>query len=222
MTDRDIAEFNSAVEMRDYAAANDDDFKDNAIAVAMLAEINQDITALTDSGAARLTAIGERSDGTLDKRTAKAALFALVKFIAGNGRTIKKMDPTFDNTFVLPKGSNIGYQELIEVSEAFKDNLVGATLTRFTDLGVDANVPTLLQTRIADYNAARTQQNTGKNSGIQATGQTRLTMTRLKRNRRTLQQLGENLYFNSPAKLAAWKSACRVKKPDAPPTPPTT
>ena len=225
MLDRDLAEFNSAVEMRDYAAANNDDFKDNPTAVALIASINQDIAELTASGAARITAVGERSDGTLDKRTAKAALYALVKHIAANGRTIKKMDPTFDNTFILPKGSNIGYQQLIEVSESFKNNLVGATLAKFTNISVDENIPVLLQNRMDDYNAARNQQNTGKSESVEATAETNTTITRLKSNRRILEQLGKNLYFSSPAKLAAWKSVCRLRKTgssNTPPTPPPT
>lgn len=221
MTDLEIAEFDSAVEMRDFTAANNDDFKDNPIAVGLIAQINIDIDILTDSGAARVTARGERRDGTLDKKAAKAALFALVKYIADNGRTLKNMNPDFDNTFILPKGSNMSYQQLIEVAESFKDKLDRATLAIFTEIAVDENIVMHLQNRINDYNFARTQQNTGKNKSVQATGQTRETIKRLKSNRRTLQQIGENLYFSSPAKLDAWKSACRVKKQDAPPTPPT-
>ena len=140
-------------------------------------------------------------------------------YIAGNARSVKKEDAAFENVFKLPHGWDFSYQKTVEVAESFRDNLTGATLDKFVEFGINANIAALLQTGIDDYNAAVSEQGSGKSGGVAATAQTRATMTRLKNNRRTLKQIGINIYFGDPVKTAAWKSACHVKKPDAPPAP---
>jgi hypothetical protein len=226
MNDRDIQEFNSATRMTEIVAANNTVFAGNAKAVELTAALNADIDVLEAAGAARVSASGLRTDGTMDKRAARDALEDFLRKIASNAKTIKKAEPDFNNTFKIPLGSLSG-QQLLDTANGFKNDLTAAAIAKFGEYGFTAAKPVNIQNKVDDFEAARVQQNTGKGGGVAATAETKAAIKRLKANRRTLKTIGENiLEENGDAGLIAeWKSACKIEKsaskpPAAPPAPP--
>jgi hypothetical protein len=213
MTDEDVKEFNSATRMTEIVAANSTIFSVNAKAVSLTAELNADIDILEVSGAARVSASGMRSDGTMDKRAARTALDKFVRKIAADAKTIKRSEADFDNKFKVARGK-MSSQELLDTALAFKNDLTPAAVAKFGEFGLLSATPTNLQNKIDAYEGARAQQNAGKGSGVAATAETRAAVKRLKANRRTLKTIGENiLEENGDAGLIAeWKSACRIEK----------
>ena len=221
MNDRDLAEFDSAIRMTEFFATNNDLLKDNAKAVSTKNALLANIDVLETAGADRISATGLQKDGTLDKRAAKSSLNVFVRKIASTAKIIKKEEPDFDNLFKIPRGSLSG-QQLLDTANAFIGDLTPAVVTKFNDYGIAGDIPTNLTNKVNAFEAARTQQNAGRGSGVAATAQTRAAITSLKKNRRTLKTIVENmLEENGDAGLIAeWKSACKVETPK-PPTPST-
>lgn len=213
MTDEEINEFNSAVMMIDYKTAHPNVFKDNAKMTGGFAALEADIAVLEAAGANRLSASGARSDGTIDKRAAKADLYALVRKTIETAKLIKKEEPDFDNTFKIPRGSLSGPQ-LLDSARSFANDLTPALVAKFGEFGAGSVKPDNFNTKITTYETARTHQNTGKTGSVAATAETRAASARLKKNRRTVAQIGENILEESDdaGLLAAWKSACHVEK----------
>lgn len=134
MTDEDVFEFNSAVRMSQFGAANNAKIKGSAKAVAALDALDADIAALQVSGAARVSAGGNKRDGTADKNAAETALEALVRKIAKTAKIIKAEEPDFDNKFKLERGS-LNNQELLDTARAFQGD-VPPVEAKFADYGV--------------------------------------------------------------------------------------
>lgn len=223
MTDEDLYEFDSAVRMSDFAAANNGIIKNNAKALSGFASLDASIAALETSGAARVSSSGLRTDGTADKAAAKSALLAYVRKIAKTAKTIKTEEPDFDNKFKLPRGGLSG-EALLETAQAFATDLPPVA-DKFAEYAVTGTPVDKLNDFITAFEAARTQQNTGKGGGVAATAQTRATMKNLKKTRRTLKMVVTNILedLGDAGLLAEWKSASRVeraakKKTDEPPT----
>lgn len=222
MTDEERNEFDSAVRMSELGAEYNDTFKTNARVVALLSALDADIGVLETAGAARVSASGLRTDGTNDKGAAKSDLDAFVRKLAATAKTIKKEEPDFDNKFVLQRGT-MSSQQLLDRARAFKNDLTTATVAKFGEFGV-TNAATRIEAKINAFEIARTQQNSGKSGGVAATAQTRAAIKSLKKNRRALKVIGENILEEAgdEAKRAAWKSAARVERPKPAPKPETS
>lgn len=219
MTDDERNEFNSAVWMTELGVEYDDIFKNNARVVALLIALNADIAILETAGAARVSASGLRTDGTQDKNAGKNDLDKFVRKLAATAKTIKKEDPAFDNTFVLQRGT-MSSQQLLERAHGFKNDLIPSAVTKFGEFGV-TDAATKIDTKINVFEAARTQQNSGKSGGVAATAQTKASIKNLMKNRRSLKTIGENILEEAgdEAKLAAWRSASHVARPKPAPKP---
>lgn len=213
MTDGDVKEFNSATWMTEIVAANNAVFSGNAKAIELTAALNADIDVLEAAGAARVSASGLRTDGTMDRRAAKTSLERLLRKIAANGKTIKKAEPDFDNSFILRSGK-FNSQELLDTAHGFKNDLTPAAVAKFDEYAFAAATPVNVQTKIDSFEVARARQNTGKGGGVAATAETRAAMKRLKANRRTLKTIGENILEDAgdAGLIAEWKSACKIER----------
>lgn len=223
MNDNDFQEFDSSIRMTEFYEANDDLLKMNAKAVSSNAALLADIAALEAAGANRVSATGQRRDGTVDKTAAKDELYAVVRKIIETAKTIKNDAPDFDNTFKTRRGTLSG-QELLETANGFFNDLNPTIAAVFEAFGA-ANLPTKLTAKINAYEAARTRQNIGRGGGVAATAQTKATMQSLRKNRRTLKTVVANLLEDhaDAGLIAEWQSACRIeKKKSAPPTPSQT
>jgi len=212
MTDLEVNEFDSAVRMTGFAAANNDILRNNTKVISTFVLLDADIATLESAGAVRVSAKGLRTDGTTDRRAAKAALYALVRKIANTATTIKKEEPDFANQFKLGRAT-LSYQELLDAARAFKNDFAAAT-DKFAEFGLSNTMSDNLEAKINSLEAAGTQQNTGKGNSVAATAQTKASIARLKKNRRTLTTIVRNILeeLGDEAKLAEWKSACRVER----------
>jgi hypothetical protein len=222
MTDRELQEFISAGRMTDLMTANDNVFKDTAKAIELKEALLTDIAVLEAAGAARVSASGLRTDGTMDSRAGKSALEKFVRKLASNGKTIKNAEPDFENIFKIPKGS-LSNQELLDVALSFRNDLTPAAVGKFSQYGFTAATPANLDAKISAFQTGRAQQNTGKGSGVAATAATRAASKRLKANRRTLRDIGANILeeHGDAGLIAEWKSACRIERPKPAPKPET-
>lgn len=227
MTDREISEFNSAVRMIDFNAANAAAFTGNAKMTSGFAALASEVEVLESAGANRVSARGIRTDGTLDKNAAKTDLLALLRKIAETAKTIKKDEPAFENTFKVPRGT-MSEQQLLDTANSFAAMLTAPVIAKFGEFGLTSATPANLTDKIAALQTARAQQNAGKSSGVASTAETKASIKRLMQARRTTAQIGENILEDSgdAGLLEAWRSACRVEKQktkpdDAPPQPPT-
>ncbi|CAN5486027.1 hypothetical protein BH10ACI1_BH10ACI1_33770 [soil metagenome] len=226
MNDADFIEFDSAVRMIDFKTANPNVFRNNQKMTDGFTALEADVATLEAAGASRVSSKGLRSDGTADKRAAKTDLYALVRKIIETGKTIKKEEPDFDNKFKVRRGTLSG-QEILDAGRAFAADLTAPTVAKFADYALAAANPTTLNAKIDAFETARAQQNTGKSGSVAATATTRAAIGRIKKTRRTVAKIGENIIeeTNDAGLVAEWKSACRIerraKKTTGTPTPPT-
>jgi hypothetical protein len=227
MTDREISEFNSAVRMIDFNAANAAAFAGNAKMTGGFAALASEVEVLESAGANRVSARGIRTDGTLDKNVSKTDLLALLRKIAETAKTIKKDEPAFENSFKLPRGT-LGSQQLLDTANSFAAMLTAPVIAKFGEFGLASATPANLNDKIAAFQTARAQQNAGKSGGVASTAETKASIKRLMQARRTTAQIGENILEDSgdAGLLEAWRSACRVEKqkskPDDEPPSPTS
>lgn len=220
MTDGDIREIISAERMVAVMTANNNVFKDNVRAMSLKTALIDDVALMNASGASAISAMGLQKDGTQDKNAALTTLEKFIRKIAANGKVIKKDDPTFDNTFKIPRGS-FNNQALLETAQAFIDNLTPAAVAKFSEYGYNSVTPTNLQAKIDAVFAGGTQQNEGRTGGVAATANEKATIKRLRANRRLLKAIGENITEEKgdAGLIAEWKSACKIEK-NKPSTPP--
>lgn len=224
MTDEDLQEFNSTERMLLIVGANNAVFSPNAKAAALADSLEADVAALEASGAAGVSGRGKRRSGTIDKNSAEDELEVYLRKVSADARTIKKAEPSFDNTFLLPAGG-FSSQTLLDTARSYKENLTPAVIAKFGEYGSATVTQAAIQTRIDAVTAAGDEQNTGYGESIGATADTKAIIKRLKENRRTLKGIGENLIeaIGDAGLLAEWISACKLEKnkpkDDPPPTP---
>lgn len=223
MTDNEIAEFDSAVRIIDFRNGHVTLFANNQKMSEGFSALEADIASLEAAGANRVSSSGLKRDATLDKGSATDVLYKLIRKSVNTAKLIKKEEPDFDNTFIIRRGTMSGL-ETLEVARAFAVMLTPPVAEKFKDFGAASVNAANFNTKIAAVEAARTQQNTGKSSGVAATAATRDASKRLMQTRRMLAAVGTNIIeeLNDEALLAEWKSACRVekRKSSAPQTPP--
>jgi hypothetical protein len=221
MTDVDFIEFDSTGRMIDFNEAHSDLFKNNTLLVSLFVLLNADVAILETAGASRVSSKGLRSDGTTDKEAARIDLYALVRKIIENAKLIKKNDPDFDNVFKIRRGT-LSTQELLDAARAFAENLTAPVAQKFADLSLLTATAANVNTKIDVLEAAGTHQNQGRASGVAATATTRAAIKRLKKNRRTAAQIGENIIEadDDAGLLAEWESACRIARREKKNTPP--
>lgn len=221
MTDDDVLEMTSANRMIAVMTANNDVFKDTDRAMSLKTALTDDLALMNASGASGASARSLQKDGTRDKNAAEETLEVFIRRIAANGKIIKKDDPAFDNTFLLPKGA-FSNQTLLDTARGYIEDLTPATIAKFAEYGYTTVTPANIQAKIDAILAGGTQQNEGRSESIAATANEKAVMTRLKANRRTLKTIGENLTeaTGNAGLVAEWKSACKIEKAKKPPTPP--
>lgn len=222
MTDVEFDEFDSAQKMTEFFARNNNLLKDNAKAVSLNTALLADIAVLETSAANRISAAGLRTDATADKLNAREDLYKYLRKIADTAKTIKTENPDFDNTFKIPKGT-LSNQEVLDTAQSFYNDMDTANSAIFNSFGINGAIATILQTKITAFEAAQTQQNSGKGSGVAATATEKSAIKKLKKNRRAQKNVVLNLLEdNGDAGLVAeWKSATKIEKRGTPPTPPT-
>ncbi|HQU81930.1 MAG TPA: hypothetical protein PKY59_02325 [Pyrinomonadaceae bacterium] len=222
MTDVEFDEFDSAQKMTEFFTRNNELLKTNTKAVSLNTALLADIAVLETSAANRISASGLRTDATADKLNAREDLYKYLRKLADTAKTIKKEDPAFDNKFKIPKGT-LSNQEVLDTALAFQNDMDTANSAKFNDFGINGAIATILQTKITAFESARTQQNSGKGSGIAATAAEKAAIKNLKKNRRAQKTVVLNmLEDNGDAGLIAeWKSATKIEKRGTPP-PPTT
>lgn len=224
MTDNEVAEFDSAVRMIDFNNGHVTVFINNVKMTGGFPALEADIASLEAAGANRVSSSGSKRDATQDKGSATDVLYKLIRKSVNTAKLIKKDEPDFDNTFKIRRGTMSGI-ETLDVARAFADMLTATVAKKFDDFGAVSVNAANFNAKIAAVEAARTQQNTSKSSGVAATAATRAASKRLMKNRRTLAAVGTNIIeeLKDEALLAEWKSACRVekRKSSAPQTPPT-
>lgn len=224
MTDDEVKVTNSARRMTDMMTVNDDVFKDNAKALEFKDAILADLEVTESAGAENISARGQKLNATADKNSADDALEKLLRNIASTAKIIKKSDPAFDNTFIM-RSNTYGAQELLDTARAFKDDLTTANVAKFDDFALPSATPANIQAKIDAFEAARTQQNSGKGGGIASTAETKAAIKRIRANRVSLKEIGENILdaIGDAGLIAEWKAASRIEKRspnDPPPTPP--
>lgn len=225
MQDNEVAEFDSAVRMIDFRNGHATVFIGNEKMSEGFAALETEIASLEAAGANRVLSSGLKRDATNDKGSATALLSKLIRKCVSTAKLIKKEVPDFDNTFVIRRGT-LSVQEMLDVARAFSAKLTVEIAGKFDKFGAKSVNAANFNAKIAAVEAARSQQNTGKSSGVAATAATRDASKRLMKIRRMLAAVGTNIIeeLEDAALLAEWKSACRVEKrrTPAPQTPPTS
>ena len=228
MKDEEMFEFEAADRMIDFKNAHPSVFENNQKMMDDFVMLESDVGVLVRAGANRVASRGRRSDGTAGKNAAKNALYTLIRNIVETARTIKKEEPDFDNTFRIRRGTLSG-AELLDVGRGFAADLTDPVAAKFALYGRRSATSANLLGKVAAFEAARTQQNTGSAGSVAATAETRAAIKRIKSKIRTMAVVGCNILEEAgeDGLLAEWKSACKVEKrhskktapPENPPNP---
>jgi len=224
MTDDEVKVMDAVRRMTDMMTVNNDVFKDNAKALEFKTAILADLAILSTAGAEKISSRGLRLNATADKTDADDVLEKLLRKMASTAKIIKKSDPSFNNTFIMRRGF-YGSQELLDTARAFKDDLTTANVAKFDDFALPSANPANIQAKIDASEAARTEQNEGKGGTIASTAEVKAAIKRLRANRMSLKEIGENILdeLGDAGLIAEWDSASKIEKrnpSEPPPTPP--
>ena len=207
MNDRERNYYNAFVQIRDFGAANHDEIKKVAAAVANFALVAAGVEAIEENGA--LQSSGAAGSVIIRKYMALADLRAGMRTINRTSRALAVDNPAIAELFRMPHGNN--EQQTIAVARAF---LTSAAPIRqlFIDYGLAPDFINVLEDDITDYEQAIAEKNTALADSVGATANIGATVEETLNAMRRLRGIVPNIFAGSAGKLAEWKSACHVAR----------
>lgn len=207
MTDREQNIFNMFISTVAFDAKNSGDYSNLPDAAANFAIVNAAISALENYSATQLSGASGRA--VEQKSTIRAAIRRKLYRYARTARALNIDDPGFRRLFRVP--DNDSDQLLLATAREF---VVQARLyvSEFAGLGIPATLANELEADIDAMETAMSAKATGNMETVGATAgideQIEDGMTAEK----VLDSIMNNVYFDTPVKLAEWTSARHVKK----------
>jgi hypothetical protein len=221
MNDRQYAQYESFVRILAFTAGHSADFPATSPGGRAITDLTRITTAL------RPLTIGQpgisASPGTEAKEDLVDALREDLKDIARTARAIEAGSPPqpgFATPYPLPRDGT--QRSLIAHARSVLALVKGnaALIARFTAYELPADFVTDLEADLAAFDAATDSQADDRISGVEDTATARKL---LREGRAAVVQLNasvRNKYRRRPELLAAWRTASRVDRPDAPPPAP--
>lgn len=211
--------------VRDLDAAHPGLFAAGTLARELFDVVAGVVEELEGHAAAEASGRSAARQGTAGKAVARAALLEGLGILRRTSRAMAFTMPGFEDKFRLPhKGDD---QELLTAARA----ALAAALplkAEFLRREVPESVFQDLEANIAAFEAALTDQHTGKEESVTAGASIDATIDRGTDALRQLDPIVRNKLHNNPALLAAWLSAKRIERaprrsntstPGAPQTP---
>lgn len=217
MTDREQNIFNMFVSTVAFNAKNSGDYSNLPDAAANFTIVETIISALENYSATQLSGASGRA--VEQKSVLDAAIRRKMKRYSRTARALNIDDPGFQRLFRIPDNNN---QQLLVA--AAREFVVQARLyvSEFASLGIPATLANELEADIDAMETAMSAKATGHMETVGATAgideQIEDGMTAEK----ILDSIMNNVYFDTPVKLAEWTSARHVKKAPQKKEEPTT
>lgn len=211
MSDRKRNILDAAVRIDYHGEANSQLATEVPYTVELFANNKNNITRLNQAGITSVSAEGAGASGTRSKVARFNEIVADLRLVAKTGRRAEKKFPTFQNTFTLPRGGGLTYDEALERADSF----IAAAPANEDILSTYALMPqffTELAEDVAAFREAWQQQADGKRTGVGATADTEAILEDTLENIRELDRVLKNHYRNNPQKLAEWLTASHIER----------
>jgi hypothetical protein len=211
--------------VRDFDAAHEGLFEPDSLARELF-DINGGIVNKLESfAAAEAAGRGAARQGTVSKAVAKESILDDFGILRRTARSMSGGWPGIEEKFTIPHGQD--GQELISTVRAALET-AESNRQEFLRREVPPRVFTDLPANISAYEAALTDQNTGREGRLTAAVSIDEAIERGNDALRQLDPIVRNKLHNNPALLAAWLSAKRLERAPrrnnntaTPPTPQT-
>lgn len=193
----------------------------NAVAVAKFEQIDDFIAQITEQGTLKMSAIEMKISQSARRKMTRGELKKDLYEFADAGRTAKKLDPNFDNVFVIPR-DNLNDATLLATARSFHQS---ASIEAVGDALKAAAMPddflTDLQNDINAFEDAISKQDTAERDRIDAVAMIDDALPHILEAVSILKSIVPRIFRNDAGKLADWTSASHVEKPPKKSKPPT-
>jgi hypothetical protein len=207
----DIArrKFNMFVTVRGFGTENISDFPASSRGGRDFVTLSEIIATLEASGAKQSAGVGRQSVNRkaivrAEIQKQLAAYNRTAKAITTEGESIREL-------FKMPKANSD--QILLATARAFINNAV-TRKGAFIDYGMLENFISNLENSIAEFEEIQSAKGNAKTNQVETTVSIENTVREGMNVVTRLKAVVENRYTDNPAKLAAWRSACKVEKAD--------
>ena len=170
------------------------------------------IDRMNQAGITRVSAKGAGISGTRSKVARAFDMESDLRLIAKTARIIEEVDPTFQNTFDLPRG-RLNYEEIEHYTESFLRD-APANQARFDKYALKLAFFTALTGKLAGFREAAQDQADGKRTGVGANAEQEAAVKAALATRKELDRAIKNHFRNDPQKLAEWQTASHIRQPD--------
>lgn len=170
------------------------------------------INRMNQAGITRVSAKGAGISGTRSKAARAFDMELDLRSIAKTARVLEEKDPTFQNTFVLPRG-RLNYEEIEHHTEAFLRD-APANQEGFGKYALTEAFFTALTAKLAGFREAAQDQADGKRTGVGANAEQEDAIKAALATRKELDRTMKNHFRNNPEKLAEWKTASHIRRAD--------
>ncbi|HQU85818.1 MAG TPA: hypothetical protein PKY59_21960 [Pyrinomonadaceae bacterium] len=216
MSDRKRNILETCVKIGYFGEANPELKTEVPYSVELFLANQNNIDRLNQAGITLVSAKGAGISGTRSKVARAEDIEADLRMVAKTGRLIEEKDPTFKNTFVLPRG-RLNYDEIIQYTEAFLRD-APANQERFDKYALKDTFFTALTAKLAGFREVAHDQADGKRTGVGANAEQEAALKAALDTRKELDRAMKNHFRNDPEKLAEWQTASHIRKPDETPT----
>jgi hypothetical protein len=209
MNDVARRKYNMFVTVRGFGTENTNDFPVSSRGGQDFVTLGEIIASLEASGAKQSAGVGRESVSRKAIIRAEiqkhlAAYNRTAKAIATDGESVKEL-------FKMPRQNSD--QTLLATARAFISN-AQTRKGAFIDYGMPDSFITDLEAIVAEFEQTQSAKGNAKTNQVETTVSIENTIKEGMKVVTRLKAIVENKYTDNPAKLAAWRSACKVEKAD--------
>jgi hypothetical protein len=211
MSDRKRNVLDAAQRIDYFREANPDLKTELPYTVELFAKNTNCIERLIQSGITASAADGAGTSGTRSKAARFREIVADLRLTAKTARRMEKTVPNFVNSFTLPRGGGLTYDEALERADSFVAD-APANAADFSKYALTAQFFTDLAADVAEFRDSWHQQADGKRTGVGATAEQEAAIEEMLENRAELDRVLKNHFRNDPVKLAEWLTASHIER----------
>jgi hypothetical protein len=209
MNDQEKRTLDKFKRVRDFDAAHDELFATGTLARELFDAIGVVVKDLEGHASAESAGRGAARQGTASKAVAKASIVEDLSILHRTARSMSFLMPGLEDKFRFPHKQD--GQELLNTARAAL-SAAEPLKAEFLRREVPESVFQELATNIAAYEAALTDQHTGKEESVTAAASIDAAIEHGIDSLRQLDPIVRNKLHNNPALLAAWLSAKRTER----------
>ncbi len=211
MNDQDVRTYEMGVRVRDFHTDNVASFPLGGLAASLFTTISTAVTTVGNAMASQSESSSDFHEGTISKAVAAETVRRSLERLRRTARSAAEAEGNeqLKAKFRIPRQPT--HQTLLATARASaaEAEQMSAELETY---GLPADFVDTLNEQIATFETAITRQNTGLDNQVEATQAIEEGLEVLVRAVRQVDGIVRNVFFDNPAKIAAWESARHIER----------